>query len=317
MEPLVSVVIPTYQRPLLIVRSVKSALAQTLEQIEVIVVIDGPHEPTRTTLAAIDDYRLRVIELPTNQGGQAARNRGVNEANAEWIAFLDDDDEWMPEKLERQIEAATQSQHKFPIVTCHLLARTPKEESIWPRRTPHQSEPLSEYLFVRNTLFQGEGLIQTSTILTAKSLLQKVPFGNSLQRHDNHDDWDWLLRATTLPDVGIEFIPETLSVWYLGEKRPSVSSSANWQSSFNWIKDNRALVTDRAYSSFILSEVSSRAALAQDWKAFWLLLWEAIRFGNPQFPDLCLYVGMWLVPSDVRQRLRFLLLTSVPRTEPP
>jgi len=300
------------------VRSVKSVLAQTLEQIEVIVVIDGPHEPTYTMLAAIDDCRLRVIELPTNQGGQAARTRGVNEANAKWIAFLDDDDEWMPEKLERQIEAATQSQHKFPIVSCHLLARTPKGEFIWPRRTPRQLEPLSEYLFVRNTLFQGEGLVQTSTILTAKALLQEVPFIKNLQRYNSHDDWDWLLRATTLPDVGLEFIPETLSVWDLGEKpsvSQSVSCSVTWQSSFNWIKDNRALVTDRAYSSFILSEVSSKAALTRDWKVFWLLLWEAIRFGNPQFPDLCLYVGMWLLSPDVRERLR-LLLTSVRRTEP-
>ncbi len=303
MEPLVSVVIPTYCRPLLVKRAVQSALAQTLSQIEVIVVIDGPDEAeaTRVALAAIDDPRLSLIELPINQGCCAARNAGITAAQAKWIAHLDDDDEWMSQKLELQLEAVRRSQYTLPIATCYLVARTPNGDSIWPRGPPAQLEPLSEYLFVRNTLFQGEGLIQGSTILTTKELLQKVPYRSSSQKHD---DWDWLLRAIALEGVGVEFVSEPLSIWYLGENRPSLSSTYDWQYSFNWIKAQRDLVTPRAYSSFILAEVSSRAALTRSWQAFWLLLNEAIRRGAPQLTDLGLYLGMWLIPPDTRRWLR-------------
>ena len=304
MEPLVSVVVPTYRRPLLVIRAVQSALAQTLSQIEVIVVIDGPDEATREALAAINDPRLRAIALPSNQGSCGARNAGVAAAQARWVAFLDDDDEWMPQKLELQLQAVRSSRYPLPIASCYLVVRSPQGELIWPRRLPTQSEPLSEYLFVRNTLFQGEALIQTSTILTAKELLEKVPYRSSMQKHD---DWDWLLRAITQEGVGIEFVSEPLSIWYLGEKRPSLSSTYDWQSSFNWIQSARDLVTPRAYSSFILAEVSARAAIARDWKAFWPLLWEALRQGSPRPADVCLYLGMWLIPPQTRRWLRSLL----------
>jgi glycosyltransferase involved in cell wall biosynthesis len=304
MEPIVTVVIPTYCRPLLVKRAVQSALTQTLSQIEVIVVIDGPDKDAHDSLSTINDPRLKVIELPTNQGCAAARNAGIAAAQARWVAHLDDDDEWMPQKLELQLEAVKRSQYTLPIASCYLIARTAKEDCIWPRRMPTQSEALSEYLFVRNTLFQGEGLLQSSTILTAKELLQKVPFiGNS----ENHDDWDGLLRAINQEGVGIEFVPETLSVWHLGENRPSISRDYKWRYSLNWIQAQRDLVTPRAYSSFILAEVSSRAALVRDWQAFWLLLVEAFRHGKPQPSDLCLYLGMWLIPPDTRRWLRHLL----------
>ncbi len=304
MEPLVSVVIPTYRRPLLVTRAVQSALAQTLSQIEVIVVIDGPEEATREALLAIDDSRLKVVELPLNQGCCAARRAGVTAAQAKWVAHLDDDDEWMPQKLELQLEAVRSSQYTFPIASCYLVVRSPQGEFVWPRRLPTESEPLSEYLFVRHSLFQGEGLIQASTILTSKELLEKVPPSLTAKRHD---DWDWLLRAITLEGVGIEFVPEPLSIWYLREKGQSLSMTPDWQYSFSWIKAKRDLVTPRAYSSFILAEVSSKAAIVGDWKAFWPLLWEALRQGSPTPVDLCLYLGMWLIPPQTRRWLRNLL----------
>ncbi|MDJ0733599.1 MAG: glycosyltransferase family 2 protein [Nostocaceae cyanobacterium] len=306
-EPLVSVVIPTYRRALLVKRAVESALSQSLNQIEVIVVIDGPHEETRTKLATINDPRLKVIELPTNQGSRVARNTGVNAASARWVAFLDDDDEWMPAKLELQLETANNSQYKFPIISSFVIAWTAQGDTIWPRRLPKQSEPLSEYLFVRNTLFQGEGLIHTSTIFTSKELLEKVNFDTTLQRHD---DWDWLLRAIQQEGVGIEFVQQVLSVWNLGEARPRLSKSSNWQFSFDWIRAKRNLVTPRAYSSFILAEVSARAARAREWKALLILLWEAIWFGKPQPKDICLCIGMWLIPPDTRRWLRHVVTSK-------
>src|SRR5687768_2514241 len=92
-NPAVSVVIPTRARPELVRRAVRSALDQTLRDIEVVVVVDGPDPPTRQTLADIDDSRLRVVELAERGGAPAARNAGVRHARGRWTALLDDDDE--------------------------------------------------------------------------------------------------------------------------------------------------------------------------------------------------------------------------------
>lgn len=302
MEPLVSVVIPTYRRPQLVKRAVNSALAQTLSEIEVIVVIDGSHPETRAVLAEINDHRLKVIEKPINEGLCAARRTGIVAAIGEWIAHLDDDDEWMPKKLELQLATAKNSRYKYPIVSCYLFARTTEGDSIFPRREPQDLEPLSEYLFVRNSLFQGEGLIQASTIFTKRELLQKS-YSKTI---DRNEDWFWLLQVIREEGVGIEFVQQVLSIWHLEETHKSLSRSRIWDTSFKWIQSNRDLVTPRAYSSFILSEVSSWAAAAGDWKAFLPLLREAFQFGKPSPMDVCLCLGMWVFPPNIRRKLRSL-----------
>lgn len=301
MKPIISTIIPTLNRPQIVERAVKSVLAQTFNEIEVIVIIDGPDEATRVVLSKIDDPRLRVVELPLNQGASGARNAGIFEAAGEWIAFLDDDDEWLPHKLEVQMEFASRSHCTFPVVACRLIARTPKGEFIWPRTLPTPSKPLSEYLLARNTLFQGEGLIQTSMLLTKKDLLQKLPFRSDLPRHE---DRDWLLRVSTLEDVEINFVPEPLTIWYVEERRKSLSSTSIWRNSLAWIQENRNLVTSRAYSSFILVEVGSQASQEGEFRAFLPVLWEAIRHGRPKPIDFLLCLGMWLIPQQSRRTLR-------------
>lgn len=305
MKPVVSAVIPTFNRPLIVKRAVQSALAQTYKEIEVVVIIDGPHEATRVVLSEIDDPRLRVIELPSNRGAAGARNAGVFEAAGEWIAFLDDDDEWLPQKLELQMEVASSSQCASPIVACYMISRTPKGDFIRPRRLLSPSEPVSEYLLARDTLFYGEGLIQTSGILAKKDLLQKVPFRSEVWRHE---DWDWVLRASNLEDVEIKFVPQPLAIWYVDDKRKSISRTSNWRKSITWIRENRNLVTPRAYSAFLMVEVGAQASQEGDWKAFLPLLSEAIRLGKPKPIDFLLYAGLWLIPQETRRSFRRVLL---------
>ena len=304
MKPIISTVIPTRNRPLLVERAVKSAIAQTFQEIEVIVIIDGSDAATRAVLTEIDDPRLKFIELPIPGGAAAARNAGVFEAAGEWIAFLDDDDEWLPEKIERQLEVAHKSHYVFPVVASRVFARSSKGELIWPRRLPNPSEPIEEYLFVRNSFFSGEGFIQTSTFLTKRELLINIPLGNSLNKHQ---DWDWLLRVSALEGVGIEFVPEPLAIWYAETGRKRISNINDWQYSLEWILSVRHLVTARAYSAFITTVVSSQAANEGDWKAFFPLLGEVLRTGQPRQFDILLYVSMWLMPQNLRHKLRYLL----------
>jgi len=104
MNPKVSVVIPTYERAGKVQNAIESVLAQTFSDLEVIVVDDGSTDGTAQILAEAFDDRIRYY-AQANQGVSVARNRGIEEARGEWIAFLDSDDLWEKDKLERQFEA--------------------------------------------------------------------------------------------------------------------------------------------------------------------------------------------------------------------
>jgi glycosyltransferase involved in cell wall biosynthesis len=302
---IVSVVIPSLNRPQLVSQSVKSALAQTMESIEVIVIIDGPDPATILELNQIEDPRLRVIQLPTNIGPAGARNTGVREAEGTWIAFLDDDDKWLPQKLQLQLDLAHKSKYASPIVSSRFLANTSKGEFIWPTRLPTPSESVAEYLFIRNSLFLGEAFIVTPTILARKELLEKIPFNQNLPRHE---DLDWLIHASLNPDVGLEFVGEpTASVNMIyTQARQSLSNVNDWKYSLEWIRSVRESIAPQAYSGFIIAVVGPQAAIGSNWQAFLPLLWEAFRYGRLRFFDLFLYLLMWLVPQDLRQQVRSL-----------
>jgi len=303
--PEVSVVIPTYNRAALVRRAVQSSLSQSLHNIEVIVVVDGPDNETTGVLSQITDPRLRVIELQEQQGAPTARNRGVEEAKADWIALLDDDDEWMPQKLEVQIQAATNSQHPLPIVSSYLIARTPRGDFKWPRRLPRPDEPFGEYLFTRKSLFMGEALILTSTVLARKELFQKVPFKTNLRKNQ---DADWLIMAGTVSGTGIEFLPKALTIWYREENRRSTSHSYDWMHTFQWAKEVRHLLSPQSYASFILVYVGSDAYLQGNYNAFFPLLYDAFRFGKPTLVPLIFYFSNWIVPQSTRRAVRAFLM---------
>ena len=104
MNPKVSVLIPTYNREVQVQNAIESALAQTVSDLEVIVVDDGSSDDTGKILEEIYGDRIRYYAQP-NQGVPVARNKGIAEARGEWIAFLDSDDLWENDKLEWQFKA--------------------------------------------------------------------------------------------------------------------------------------------------------------------------------------------------------------------
>jgi len=105
-NPTVSVIIPTYNRAHLIGRAIQSILNQTYQDFEVIVVDDGSIDSTEEVIKEFQEHdkRIKYIRHEKNRGGAAARNTGIKVARGEYIAFQDSDDEWLPEKLERQMD---------------------------------------------------------------------------------------------------------------------------------------------------------------------------------------------------------------------
>jgi glycosyltransferase involved in cell wall biosynthesis len=112
-KPEVTIVIPTRDRACLLPVAVSAALAQEDVEVEVIVVDDGSTDDTPKVLAELADERLRVVHLRARHGVSRARNIGIAEARAGWLAFLDDDDIWAPRKLRWQLDAARGHEDAF------------------------------------------------------------------------------------------------------------------------------------------------------------------------------------------------------------
>jgi glycosyltransferase involved in cell wall biosynthesis len=246
--PLVSVVIPTRNRPALVRRAVESALCQTYSHLEVIVIIDGPDHSTVEALSVLNDRRLRVIELAESVGGSEARNTGVRETTGGWIAFLDDDDEWLPEKIKRQTEAAVASRNEDLIVSCRYVHRCGSEERISPRRMPSAHERIDEYICCPKGYSQGEGFLQTSTFFVSRHLMSRIPFVRGLKRGQ---DFVWMIQACNEGGATVYVHPEVLSIFTAGEASPGVrriSANPDWRSLYAWIRSNKRLFTSRTYA---------------------------------------------------------------------
>lgn len=106
MIPEITVIVPTRDRCEFLSIAITTALRQQDVELEIIVVDDGSRDETRALLARCSDPRLRVLRHPTSLGVSQARNRGLEEARGSWVAFLDDDDVWAPQKLRRQLDEA-------------------------------------------------------------------------------------------------------------------------------------------------------------------------------------------------------------------
>ncbi|MCK4325602.1 glycosyltransferase family 2 protein [bacterium] len=103
-KPEVSVIVPTYNREHLIGSAIQSVLNQTYQDFEIIIVDDGSTDNTEEVVKSFNDERIQYIRHRENWGAPAARNTGIRVARGEYIAFQDSDDEWLPEKLEKQIK---------------------------------------------------------------------------------------------------------------------------------------------------------------------------------------------------------------------
>ncbi len=301
-EPLfISVILLSRKMPDLLARALRSVLAQTRDGLEAIVVIEDSDRQTLQMLQSVKSGKVRIKSIPGPLTPGSSRNIGIQEARGEWIAFLDDQDEWYPEKLETQIQAAQQALNGHSIFSCRLAGRLSGKEFVWPRRIPGPSEPLSEYLFCQKSPFWGSGVIKLSTLLVKKELCQEIPFNETLQRHE---DLDWLLRATSRNGTKIEFVSSEapLVKWHLDESICQRVPS-DWQYTFSWIQENRALMTPRAYASFLLTNVTRSAVQKKDWKAFWPILKEACQKGKPRLMDTVTYAALWVIPEKIKRSI--------------
>lgn len=161
----ISVIIPTYNRPQALRRAIESALAQTLVPLEILVCEDGSNTETEQIITSFSHPLVKW--LPASHAGRPAipRNRGIRAAQGEWLAFLDDDDVWLPEKLSRQIELVRAT-------NCRAACANAWRVQSGKRQGFYFSQLLSTKINFRN-LLQSNMVICSSAIFH-RDLLEKV-----------------------------------------------------------------------------------------------------------------------------------------------
>lgn len=182
-KDLISCIVPTYKRSDSLLRAVESILNQTYTKFEVLVVDDNePNDAfsleVQEKLNSITDERVRYLQQERHINGAAARNFGINHAKGEYIALLDDDDEWLPEKLEKQIKALKELDSSYGAVTSlvHIYNNGEKVRT---------SPPYTEENLHKKVLEHSVSIF-TDTVLFRKSHLDKAGYFNeSLQRHQD------------------------------------------------------------------------------------------------------------------------------------
>jgi len=276
---------------------------------EILVVVDGEDPDTMRMLNRESHQAVRVIQLRVRCGCAEARNVGVRNARGELIALLDDDDEWLPDKLMTMVRAANKSPLAHPIVFSRVVVRTPLGEAIMPRRAPLPSESVADYLFRRRSLMPGEVLLLPSSLLIPRALLIEVPFSTELTKWE---DVDWLIRAGTKPGVGLEFVPQELAIWYCeDERRITMSGNMNWKYLFDWAVRNRDVFTPQAYSGVMLISIAQEAVRQRHFGAAQPLLREAVKHGAPDSVQLAWflfgYLPWCILPSNAYRTVRALL----------
>ncbi|MBK8190775.1 MAG: glycosyltransferase family 2 protein [Vampirovibrionales bacterium] len=183
--PLVSVILPVYQGEATITQVVRSVLTQTYAHLELIVVDDGSTDATAQRLAAIADPRLRVIRQD-NQGVAFARNNGFSQARGEYIAFIDADDRWLPEKL--AVEMQTVEQHGQPL--CIVYSRYYGVDDA--DRLINLSPSFTASGDALETILNNESVMLPSTALIHRQVYEA---GGGFSKDCYHEDRSFFIRA--------------------------------------------------------------------------------------------------------------------------
>jgi glycosyltransferase involved in cell wall biosynthesis len=303
MGPLISVIIPTFRRVPLVKRAVQSVLRQTYTAIEVIVVIDGTDDGTRAVIDGLNDPRTVVIETGCNRGPAEARNVGIRQATGHYAALLDDDDEWLPEKLERQMMLVRHHglENQDFLATCRVELRlTTGGSTTQPTELYRASADLGEYLLDRGSPFRQVGMIATGTVLFPRSLALRVPFVND----DMHEDWSWLLLSVVRERTPVVMCEDALSVYYVDPNTASLSKRPNWRGSLAWGRRYRTLMSARAFAGLLATTTIWRAKRQHDWRGFFEIAQAMRREGSATLMHWLMFYGVVAMPIEYAEKIR-------------
>jgi glycosyltransferase involved in cell wall biosynthesis len=186
--PAVSVILPTYNRANVLDRAIESVLDQTYSDFELLVVDDDSSDNTVELINSFCDPRITLIEHDENRGPAAARNTGLQEATADYIAFQDSDDQWEPEKLERQMAVFDDTSPSVGVVYCTLLKI--HDNDTW--RVPGKQVSVTEGDIHRALWVQN--FVSPQVVVARRACFEEV--GGFDARFPPLEDWEMWLRIS-------------------------------------------------------------------------------------------------------------------------
>ncbi len=201
--PLVSVVITTYNRPSYLRKAIESVLQQRYEKIELIVVDDHSETDTRGAISDIKTgslSRFQYIRHDQNRGANAARNTGIEAVSGEYVAFLDDDDSWMPGKIGRQVDAFETADRSIGVVYTGIEAIRKDGRDI--KIPPPIKEDITKALLCRNV------------VGTMSVVMVRTEFAKAVPLDEEFPAWadlEWYIRLSRRTDF--KRLPEPLTVY--------------------------------------------------------------------------------------------------------
>lgn len=247
----VSIIIPHFNRSEAVKKSILSVVNQTFQRWELVVVDDCSDDVEQLELfiKQLNEPRIRLLKHTENLNGAQARNSGLAVASGKYVAFLDSDDLWSPNKLEKQLAKPLAS---IEVRYCKLRSYnslTPEEVEHIPARGIKQGERLSTYLFTEN------GIVQTSGLLLCTTFAKDILFNPKLRRHQ---DYDFLLRAES-KGAQFTFINESLVDYIWIGTETIAKKSISVQRSLDWLEEYKVYFDRADINGFIKKEVVATA----------------------------------------------------------
>jgi glycosyltransferase involved in cell wall biosynthesis len=211
-KPAVSVIIPTFNRAAVLGRAIRSVLGQTCQEWELIVVDDASTDGTEQVVRSFSDDRIKYIRHDRGRRGGAARNTGIRQARGEYVAFLDSDDEWLPEKLQKELEVFRNSDPAVGLVYTGKMILD-EHGRVLKLRMPTKSG------WVHDALLAWDFIGSCSRVTAKKQILEGV--GGFDETFVNCQDYDLWLRMTKVSKVAC--VPYCLVKRYLLADRMTAS----------------------------------------------------------------------------------------------
>ncbi|WP_166391134.1 glycosyltransferase [Nocardioides ochotonae] len=269
----ISVVVPTVLRPE-VRRAVSSVVAQDCDSvIEILVVVDAMEVPPSFVIETPQrtDRIVRVLATGGPYGAPAARNLGARQSTGDFVAFLDDDDEWLPVHLSEALrvldaDVGLAGTRVYQEVDGSVISQPVPSTVLAP------NQKMGDYLFRARKPGFGRASMFTSTLVCKREVLAQVPWLEGLKRHQ---DWDWLLRVE---EAGFKIAQSgaVTAIIHVGTSG-SISASAAWTPSLAWIRDQADRLSGQAYVDFLTAQTLRYAIQARSFRGTQVVLREIRR----------------------------------------
>ncbi len=298
-RPFFTVVIPTFNRTAAVQSALDSVKAQTFSDFECLVVDDGSKDgdALADVVSSVDDKRFKYVRQQ-NAGACSARNRGVDIARGLYVAFLDSDDIFLADKLERSANALKQYSGNVLVYSQLIVERGMEKVWIRPQRGPAPGERVDEYLLC------GPGKIQTSTMVLPTELARRVRWDEDLP---SLQDADFAIRVAN-SGAKIAFIEQPLIVFEDRYDDGRVARSTRHEPLLNWVERARhGGISERAYWACRGWQCARVTSYSNRPYGMWLYFQSVIRGVYPARQAFVILAQV-LIPPRLYQRIANLVV---------